>query len=120
LSEYRLLKGFNGKCRPSCWERFKARKASFALATIALSTRRTSRASRAHGDWETASEGPFDLSVVTSEHSGAFHSGAREFRFQLKQPLPEPRFNDLWRRLNLSKQLEFVRTSSKTEEQHHE
>ena len=67
-----------------------------------------------------ASEGPFDLSVVTSEHSGAFHSGAREFRFQLKQPLPEARFNDLWRRLNLSKQLEFVRTSSKTEEQHHE
>ncbi len=67
-----------------------------------------------------ASAGPFDLSVVTSEHSGAFNSGSREFRFQLKQPLPEARYNDLWRRLNLSKQAEFVRTSSKTEEQHHE
>ncbi|MGA7416188.1 MAG: TolC family protein [Bryobacteraceae bacterium] len=67
-----------------------------------------------------ASAGPFDLSVVTSEHSGAFNSGSREFRFQLKQPLPEARYNDLWRRLNSSKESEFVRTSSKTEEQHHE
>jgi len=67
-----------------------------------------------------ASAGPFDLSVVTSEHSGAFHSGSREFRFQLKQPMPEARYNDLWRRLNLSKQSEFVRTSMKSEEQHHE
>jgi hypothetical protein len=67
-----------------------------------------------------ASSGPFDLSVVTREHSGAFNSGSREFRFQLKQPLTEARYNDLWRRLNLSKQSEFVRTSSKTEEQHHE
>ncbi len=67
-----------------------------------------------------ASAGPFDLSVVTSEHSRALNSGSREFRFQLKQPLPEARYDDLWRRLNTSKQSEFVRTSSKTGEQHHE
>ncbi len=58
-----------------------------------------------------ASAGRFDLSIVTAEHHGAFNSGVREFRFQLKQPLSEARYNELWRRLNLSKQSDFVRTS---------
>ncbi len=58
-----------------------------------------------------ASAGPFDLSVVTREHHGTWNAGAREFRFQLKEALPEPRFNELWRRLNSSKQSDFVNQS---------
>jgi hypothetical protein len=67
-----------------------------------------------------ASAGRFDLSIVTAEHHGSFNSGSREFRFQLKQPLSEARYNELWRRLNLSKQSEFVRTSMESQEQQHE
>jgi len=46
-----------------------------------------------------ASAGPFDFSVVTLEHHGAWNTGAREFRFQLQRPMEEARFNELWRRL---------------------
>lgn len=52
-----------------------------------------------------SSSGPFELSVTTFERS-AFHYGNRKaFHFQLKDPLPESRYNDLWRRLNRSKGL---------------
>jgi len=43
--------------------------------------------------------GPFDFSVTTLERTGARHAGPTEFRFQLKQPLAENRYNDLWRKL---------------------
>lgn len=58
-----------------------------------------------------ASAHPFDLSIVTRERNGLWNSGAREFRFQLKQPLTEARFNELWRRLNRTKEMDFIRTS---------
>ncbi len=46
-----------------------------------------------------ASAGPFDFSVVTLEHHGAWNTGTREFRFQLQHPMEEARFNELWRKL---------------------
>lgn len=58
-----------------------------------------------------ASAGPFDFSVVTREHHGAWNAGWREFHFQLKGPLPEERYNELWRRLNASKESVFIQSS---------
>jgi hypothetical protein len=58
-----------------------------------------------------ATAGPFDLSIVTREHHGTFNNGSREFRFQLKQALPEERYNELWRNLNLQTQSDLIRTS---------
>jgi hypothetical protein len=46
-----------------------------------------------------ASAGPFDFSIVTLEHHGAWKAGGREFRFQLQRGMEEARFNDLWRRV---------------------
>jgi hypothetical protein len=51
-----------------------------------------------------ASAGPFDFSIATREHHGAWNAGAREFRFQLKRPLAEERYHELWRRLNAARQ----------------
>ena len=67
-----------------------------------------------------ASAGPFDLSVVTREHHGVWNAETREFRFQLRQALPEAQFNELWRRLNLSKQSEFINSSMQQKGQDHE
>jgi hypothetical protein len=46
-----------------------------------------------------ASAGPFDFSIVTLEHHGAWNRGTREFRFQLQRSVEEARFNELWRRV---------------------
>jgi hypothetical protein len=67
-----------------------------------------------------ASAGEFDLSVVTREHHGVWNAGTREFRFQLKQALPESQFNDLWRRINGNKQADFIETSIRGKGEHHE
>jgi hypothetical protein len=63
-----------------------------------------------------ATAGPFDFSIVTREHHGNWNVGSREFRFQLKEALPESRYNELWRKLNLSKQSELIRTSLQARE----
>jgi hypothetical protein len=52
-----------------------------------------------------SSSGSFELTLMTLERSGWTRSTPREFRFQLKEPLPDARYNDLWRRLNSSKGL---------------
>jgi len=43
--------------------------------------------------------GPFDLSITTLERSEYRHASPTEFRFQLKEPLAENRYNELWRKL---------------------
>ena len=43
--------------------------------------------------------GPFDFSIVTQEKSEYRHASPTEFRFQLKEPLAENRYNDLWRKI---------------------
>jgi hypothetical protein len=58
-----------------------------------------------------ASAGPFDFSIVTREHHGDWNAGAREFRFQLKRPLAEERYNELWRRLNSPRQSALLQNS---------
>jgi hypothetical protein len=52
-----------------------------------------------------STSGPFDLTVVTFERARSHYGSLKQFRFQLKQPLEEERYNDLWRRLNRSKGL---------------
>jgi hypothetical protein len=46
-----------------------------------------------------ATAGPFDLAITTLERSDWRHAGPTEFRFELKQPLSEDRYNELWRRI---------------------
>ncbi len=67
-----------------------------------------------------ASAGPFDLSVVTREHHGVWNADTREFRFQLQQALPEAQFNELWRRLNASRQADLINSSMQGKGQDHE
>ena len=43
--------------------------------------------------------GPFDFSVTALERSGPRHAAPTEFRFPLKEPLAESRYNELWRTL---------------------
>jgi len=52
--------------------------------------------------------GPLDLTVSTSEKSGLFRGGMRQFHFQLQQALPDDQYNELWRRLNRTKGLTFL------------
>jgi len=52
--------------------------------------------------------GPLDFTVTTSEKSGWFRGGMRQFHFQLRQSLPESSFYALWRRVNRSKGLTFL------------
>jgi hypothetical protein len=49
--------------------------------------------------------GPMDLTVMAAERTTTSRLSPREFRFQLKQPLSEERFNRLWRRFNRAKGL---------------
>jgi hypothetical protein len=54
---------------------------------------------------DISSSGPFELSITTMERSRFDFNGRRTFHFQLKQPLAEGRYNDLWRRVNRRKGL---------------
>jgi hypothetical protein len=54
-----------------------------------------------------SSSGPFDLTITTFERGGSRFAGRRDFRFQLKAPLPEERYNALWRRLNETRLTQF-------------
>lgn len=58
-----------------------------------------------------SSSGPFELTVTTFERS-KFHYGNRKaFNFQLKAPLDEARYNELWRRLNQERGLRVLQTA---------
>lgn len=50
-----------------------------------------------------SSDGPFDLTITTHE---------KEFRFQLKEAMPEDRYNGLWRRINRANGLQILNTSN--------
>ena len=47
---------------------------------------------------------PYQLTIVTHERARSHYGGRKGFNFQLKQPLAEERYNDLWRWLEKSKQ----------------
>ncbi len=45
--------------------------------------------------------GPFDLTLTTFERAKASYGSRRSFRFQLKEPLDERKYNDLWTKIQL-------------------
>ena len=55
-----------------------------------------------------SSSDPFQLTLTTFERA-KFHYGSRkQFNFQLKEPLNENRYNELWRSLNRTRGLNFL------------
>jgi hypothetical protein len=57
-----------------------------------------------------SSSGPFELTLTTFERAKFDYGSLRSFQFQLKRPLDENRYNELWRRLNEEKGLKVLRT----------
>jgi hypothetical protein len=43
---------------------------------------------------------PLQLTITTYERARTHYGSRKDFNFQLKRPLDDARFNDLWRRLN--------------------
>jgi hypothetical protein len=69
-----------------------------------------------YGDIESiSSSGPFQLTLTTWEKSGRDYGDRRAFNFQLKRPLNQKLYNDLWRRLNQTTDIDLI-TSIQTEE----
>ena len=52
--------------------------------------------------------GLFDFTVTTTEKSGWWRGGARQFHFQLQQSLPQDKYDALWREINRSQGLAFL------------
>ncbi|MGD0498644.1 MAG: hypothetical protein ABSC23_09445 [Bryobacteraceae bacterium] len=62
-----------------------------------------------YGDIENiSSSGPFQLTITTFERAKSHYGDLKGFNFELKQPLGEDRYNDLWLRLNRSKGLKIL------------
>ena len=55
-----------------------------------------------------STSGPFQLTVTTFERAKFHYGDLKGFNFQLKQRLNEDSYNDLWRRINVSKGLRFL------------
>jgi hypothetical protein len=55
-----------------------------------------------------STSGPFQLTLTTYERAISHYGGMKGFNFQLKQRLDSKRFDELWRRLNRDKGLEFL------------
>jgi len=54
-----------------------------------------------YGDIDNiSSSGPFELTLTTFERSTTDYGSLKSFHFQLKQPLTEDRYNNLWWRIN--------------------
>ena len=55
-----------------------------------------------------SSSGPFQLTITTYEKSGRDYGDLRALNFQLKRPLDKNRYNELWRRLNQTKDVDLI------------
>jgi hypothetical protein len=62
--------------------------------------------------------GPFRLTVTTYERSRGHYGNLKGFNFQLKEALPEARYDDLWRRLNAGKGLTFLQIQQEENTDH--
>ncbi len=62
-----------------------------------------------------SSSGPFELSVVTYERARLQYGSRSAFRFQLKEPLAQERYDELWRRLNRAKGLRVLMLNTRKE-----
>ena len=56
-----------------------------------------------------SSSGPFQLTLTTYERAKSHYGSLKGFNFQLKRALNEGQYNQLWRRVNQAKGLEFLR-----------
>ncbi len=57
-----------------------------------------------------SSSGPFQLTLTTYERAKSHYGNLKGFNFQLKRALNEKQYNELWRRVNQDKGLEFLKT----------
>jgi hypothetical protein len=64
--------------------------------TYSTATRDDSRAWRYSDIDSISSSGPFELTITTFERAGSHYGDRRGFNFQLKQPIAEARYNELW------------------------
>jgi hypothetical protein len=62
-----------------------------------------------------SSSGPFELGVVTYERARLQYGSRSAFRFQLKEPLAQERYDELWRRLNQAKGLRVLMLNTRKE-----
>jgi hypothetical protein len=62
-----------------------------------------------------SSSGPFQLTLTTYERAKSHYGNLKGFNFQLKRPLNEKQYNQLWRRVNQDKGLEFLKTYQEQE-----
>jgi hypothetical protein len=54
-----------------------------------------------YGDIDNiATSGPFELTLTTFERAIEHYGNRKDFNFQLKEPLDERRYNELWRKLH--------------------
>ena len=51
---------------------------------------------------------PFQLTITTFERAKTHYGDLKGFNFQLKRPLDEGRYNELWLSLNRSKGLKIL------------
>ena len=52
---------------------------------------------------DLSSSGPFQLTVTTFERARGHYNDRKDFNFQLKQPLSQARFDELWRNIVLNR-----------------
>lgn len=57
-----------------------------------------------------SSTGPFQLTITTYERALLHYGNLKSFTFQLKQPLKESRYRDLWMRINQNHGLKLLTT----------
>lgn len=55
-----------------------------------------------------STSGPFQLTITSFERARSHYGDRKGFNFELKLPLPEDRYNDLWQRVERAKGLEIV------------
>ncbi len=51
-----------------------------------------------------SASGPFTLTFATFKRAPLDYGGRKDFNFQLKEPLREARYNELWRRIHQKEQ----------------
>ncbi len=57
-----------------------------------------------------SSSGPYQLTITTHERARCHYGNLRDFNFQLKERLDEPRYNNLWMKVNQAKGLQILET----------
>jgi len=83
---------------------------------VYMTARRGDSRTWRHQDIENiSSSGPFQLTLTAYERARSHYGSLKGFNFQLKEPLTEDRYNDLWRRLNQEKGLRSLTLTSEQE-----